>query len=161
MEHVALSGDALRAAETQIVAQNNSLCSPRVGDRSVRMASATRNQVFGQIRSKKSASSNASGSWKRPAVKFSSVCLTMAPTERIEELGQQSVSRYCTAFPAASAGRCRVGGSIGFYSAQPISTTTRSSMALDRLPPLAFTAYGLQSIIQHVAHFPMGSGTGR
>jgi hypothetical protein len=32
-------------------------------------------------------------------------------------------------------------------------------VALDRLPPPAFTAYGLQSVIQHVAHFPMGSGT--
>ncbi len=49
---------------------------------------------------------------------------------------------------------------VDFYSAQPITAQLNSSMALDRLPPPAFTAYGLQSIIQHVAHFPMGSGTG-
>jgi hypothetical protein len=51
-----------------------------------------------------------------------------------------------------------VNGSIGSYSAQPISSAARFEYALDRLPP-PFTAYGLQSIIQHVAHFPMGSGT--
>jgi hypothetical protein len=70
------------------------------------------------------------------------------------------VSRYETAFPAAPAGRCRVDGSLGFYSAQPISHAARFEYALDRLPPPAFTAYGLQSIIQHVAHFPVSSGTG-
>src|ERR1700736_3760360 len=32
--------------------------------------------------------------------------------------------------------------------------------ALARLPPTAFAAHGLQSIIQHLAHFPMGTGTG-
>jgi hypothetical protein len=48
--------------------------------------------------------------------------------------------------------------SLGFYSAQPISRAARFEYALDRLPPPAFTAYGLQSIIQHVAHFPVGSG---
>jgi hypothetical protein len=47
---------------------------------------------------------------------------------------------------------------IGFYSAQPISSAARFEYALDRLPT-PFTAYGLQSIIEHVAHFPMGSGT--
>ena len=32
--------------------------------------------------------------------------------------------------------------------------------AFARLPPPAFTAYRLQSIIQHLAHFPMGAGAG-
>lgn len=37
----------------------------------------------------------------------------------------------------------------------------RSSVrVLTRLPPAAFTAYGLQSVTQHVAHFTMGTGTG-
>jgi class 3 adenylate cyclase len=34
-----------------------------------------------------------------------------------------------------------------------------AAMRVDRLPPPALTAYRLQSIIQHIVHFPMGSGT--
>jgi len=49
---------------------------------------------------------------------------------------------------------------LSAYSAQQISSAARFDMALNRLPPPAFTAYGLQSIIQHIAHFPMGSGAG-
>jgi hypothetical protein len=59
-----------------------------------------------------------------------------------------------------SATVARVDEPIGFYSVRPITAQLNSSMALDRLPPPAFTAYGLQSIIQHVAHFPLGSGAG-
>jgi hypothetical protein len=45
-------------------------------------------------------------------------------------------------------------------TSSPTSSEALFEYALDRLPPPAFTAYGLQSIIQHVAHFSMGSGTG-
>jgi hypothetical protein len=48
---------------------------------------------------------------------------------------------------------------IGFIRRNQSAAQLSSSMALDRLPPPALTAYGLQSIIQHIAHFPMGSGT--
>jgi hypothetical protein len=48
------------------------------------------------------------------------------------------------------------------YSAfiRPISSAIRFEYALDQLPSPAFTADGMQSIIQHVAHSAMGSGTG-
>ena len=49
--------------------------------------------------------------------------------------------------------------SIGFIRRNQSAAQLSSSMALDRLLPPALTTYGLQSIIQHIAHFPMGSGT--
>lgn len=42
-------------------------------------------------------------------------------------------------------------------AAQPTGSAARFEHT--RLAPAAFTAYGLQSIIQHVAHLPGGTGT--
>jgi hypothetical protein len=92
---------------------------------SVRMASATHGRLFRQIRSEKSAASNASESWKRRAwLKFPSVCLTMASAERIEELGRQVVSHYLNNLSSRASGSlpsCWV----GLYSAQPISSAAQ------------------------------------
>jgi len=50
-------------------------------------------------------------------------------------------------------------GSLYVQGLHSFSIAARFEYASDQLPPPPFTAYGLQSIIQHVAHFPMGSGT--
>jgi hypothetical protein len=76
--------------------------------------------------------------------------LKMAPRKN----ARASTGDFVALLTTSPAGRCRVDGSIEFYSAQPISNATRFEYTLDRLPPPTFAAYGLQSIIQHIAHFP-------
>ena len=65
-------------------------------------------------------------------------------------------ARECLRYQPAALGAESTGRSA---FTRPTSSATRFEYALEQLPPPAFTAHGLQSIIQHVAHFPMGSGT--
>jgi len=51
-------------------------------------------------------------------------------------------------------------GLPAFVRRKQSSAQLGSSMALVPLLPPTFTAYRLQSIIEHVAHFPAGSGAG-
>jgi hypothetical protein len=54
----------------------------------------------------------------------------------------------------------KLSGATGNSTSSATSSAARLERPLSRLPPAAFTAYGLQSIIQHVAQFPLDTGTG-